>query len=75
MNGHKNSIQSNIPGAFTKNEHHSPKAEASILLFGDAVVFRMYVWDGGAHPFLNKRDGCFICQLQTNTNDLHKPCS
>lgn len=75
LNCHKNSIQSNIPGAFMKNEHQSPKAEARILLFSDAVVFRMYIWRRGAHPFLNKRDGCSICQLQTNTNDLDKLCS
>lgn len=30
---HKNSRQSNIPGAFMKNEHQRPTAEVSILLF------------------------------------------
>lgn len=60
---HKNSRQSNIPGAFMKNEHQRPKAEVSILLFSDVVVFR-YFWGGGANPFLNKRDGCSICSYK-----------
>lgn len=67
LNCHKNPIQSNIPGTFTKNDQQSPTAEASTLLFS------MQVWGGGAHLFLDKTDGCFICWLSVNSTDSYKP--